>query len=466
MIHRCRRTVKKNAEPDVLTQTVAQEVEQDILRLLGAQDFTRRVDFDAVESLIKSRALNFAASLLETFLDQDDSDHPSNHIPCDCGAPARYRGQHARTLTTAVGDITYHRAYYYCDDCTQGWFPKDQAMGLDSRALSPGVVRMIGQVAGRESFAQSHTLLHELASVRVSIKQVERTAERLGKDIRQYEVRQVEQESLPARTMYLGVDGTGVPMIRSETEGVKGKQPDGTSKTREMKVATVWSCDRCDEQGHARIDVSSVTHTAAIESAGTKDLAMHLAPFAQRMEREALRRGFYDANRQVVIGDGAKWIWACFTELFPTAIQILDLFHALEKIWDISKLVYGDDAEIGRQWAKNTCAALRTGEIEDVIDILHPLSVQGEKIKNALGYFERNHERMRYKTFREQGLCVSSAAVEAGCKNVIGTRLKRGGMHWSKDGANSIASLRSYIISNRFDDYWYAQPKTPHICEK
>ena len=62
---------------------------------------------------------------------------------------------------------------------------------------------------------------------------------------------------------------------------------------------------------------------------------------------------------------------------------------------------------------------------------------------------------MGYQTFREQGLCVSSAAVEAGCRNVIGTRLKRGGMHWSRNGANSIASLRACIISGRFDDFWY-----------
>ena len=312
------------------------------------------MDFEAIETSVKSSAMNLAASILERFLNQDVSDYPSNHVSCSCGALARYRGHHLRRLTTAVGDIEYRRAYYYCDSCRQGWFPRDRSMGLDGSAVSPGVVRMIGQAAGRESFAQSQVLLHELACVRVSIKQVERTAERLGEETGNHERRQVGLESPPARTMYLGVDGTGVPMIRSEVEGVKGKQPDGSSRTREMKVATVWLCDRMDEKGRMRIDTASVTHTAAIESAGTADLASELAPFARRMEREALRRGFYEADRQVVIGDGARWIWACFSELFPGAIQILDLYHALEKVWKLSRIIYGDAGQLGRQWAEDT----------------------------------------------------------------------------------------------------------------
>jgi len=328
-------------------------------------------------------------------------------------------------------------------------------MGLDSRAVSPGVVRMIGQAAGREDLAQSQTLLRELAAVRVSTRQVERTAGRLGEDISQYERHHFEQESMPASTMYPGVDGTGVPMIRSETEGVKGRQSDGTSKTREMKVATAWTCDRFDDQGHARIDTVSVPRTAAIERAGTRDLATQPAPFAQRMEREAMRRGFYDVDRQVVIGDGAKWIRSCFAALFPGAIRIPDLYHALEKIRDISKPVYGNDTEIGVQWARNAGKTVKAGEIETLTRMLIPFSSHGEKIDNTIGYFDRNRERMRHQAFREQGLCVSSAAVEAGCRNVIGTRLKRGGMHWSKHGANNMASLRSSVISQRLDDYWY-----------
>ncbi|MCY3770020.1 MAG: ISKra4 family transposase [Gammaproteobacteria bacterium] len=370
-------------------------------------------------------------------------------------ATARYRGNRTRKLTTVVGPIEYQRACCHCKACRQGFFPKDQAMGLDASAGSPGVVRMIGQSAARESFAQSRVWLHELAGVRVSTKQVERTAQRLGKQISDLERGDVALESPPAQTLYRGVDGTGVPMTRQETEGVRGKQADGTSRTREMKVVAVWQCDRFDENDHARTDRTSVTYTAAIETANSPALATELAPFVKRVEREALRRGFYDADTQVVLGDGALWIWQCFAELFPQAVQILDIYHAKQKVWDLSKVIYGQGTDTGRQWAETTIEILRAGQIEQLMAILKPFASMHAEAETATGYFARNRKRMRYAEFRAKGLSVSSAVVEAGCKNVVGTRLKRGGMHWSKAGANNIAALRSTIISNRFDDFWY-----------
>ncbi len=61
---------------------------------------------------------------------------------------------------------------------------------------------------------------------------------------------------------------------------------------------------------------------------------------------------------------------------------------------------------------------------------------------------------MRYRKFRTQGLCTSTGAVEAGCKVVIGTRLKRAGMHWTVKGANAITALRCSKLGGRFEDFW------------
>jgi len=172
--------------------------------------------------------------------------------------------------------------------------------------------------------------------------------------------------------MYLGIDGTGVLMVRSETEGVKGKQPDGTSKTRKMRVATAWTCGRLDEKGEARISMllrSPTPRPSKVQVPGTQ-----LACFARRMKREAMRRGFYNASHQVAIRDGTRWIWSCYSELFPKAIGILDLHNALEKIRDLPKVVYGNDTEIGMQWARNTSKTVKAGEIETLIDILTPIT--------------------------------------------------------------------------------------------
>ena len=142
------------------------------------------------------------------------------------------------------------RAYYHCADCGEGFCPRDRELGLEDRSLSPALVRMVGAVASLVSFQESSLLLEELAGVEVGTKQVERCAESLGEEVARWERETVEPDSAPlARTLYLGMDGTGVPMRAPELQGRAGKQPDGSARTREAKLCTVWSAEKRDEEG-------------------------------------------------------------------------------------------------------------------------------------------------------------------------------------------------------------------------
>jgi hypothetical protein len=120
------------------------------------------------------------------------------------------------------------------------------------------------------------------------------------------------------------MDGTGIPMRTQELLGRSGKQPDGSAKTREAKLCAVWSAEGRDPKGFAMRDAGSVTYSAAIESAASDDTDKAYPAFAQRVLREAQRRGFQRAARQVILGDGALWIWNLASEHFPHAIQIVD----------------------------------------------------------------------------------------------------------------------------------------------
>ena len=101
---------------------------------------------------------------------------------------------------------------------------------------------------------------------------------------------------------------------------------------------------------------------------------------------------------------------------------------------------------------------LERGKIEALVKILResaPASAELARIvANEAEYFARNAERMRYPAFRQQGLFVGSGVVEAGCKTVIGARLKRSGSFWTVAGANAIIALRCCRLSHRFEDYW------------
>jgi hypothetical protein len=376
-------------------------------------------------------------------------------VPCvGCQHRARYAGRHTKTFETVLGPLTLQRAYYHCALCDAGFCPRDRALGLVDTSLSPAVTRMVGLVGAMVSFAEGHDLLHELAGVEVEAKQVERTAEALGRAIAADERRLVEPSPPTAPTMYLGMDGTGIPMRVCELEGRAGKQADGSAKTREVKLCTVWTAEARDQEGIAVRDRGSVSYSAAIESAAARDTDATPSDFAARVDREARRRGFDQATRRVVLGDGAVWIWNVADEQFPGAIQIVDLCHAKGHLSDVAKAIYGAPSHLGAHWAKQRHDDLDEGKVEGLLDALRAHADTNKEAAKCFGYITRNQSRMRYPEFRAQGLCVSTGVVESGCKVAIGARLKRGGMHWTVAGADAIIALRCAKLSGRFEDFW------------
>lgn len=242
-------------------------------------------------------------------------------------------------------------------------------------------------------------------------------------------------------------------MRRSECENRRGKQPDGSAKTREAKLVTGWSCEDLDPNGMPRRDRDSVTYSAAIESAASLDTDPNAAPFVRRVTREAQRRGFHQAQRGVILGDGAPWIRNLADEHFPEVVQIVDSFHAKGHLFDVAKAVYGPGTDLADQRGKQRRDELDDGRIDAVLSAVQVHAGTCQEARKCLAYLTGNRNRMQFPTFRALGLCVTTGVVEAGCKNIVGSRLKRGGMHWSVDGANAILALRCSLLSNRFDDF-------------
>jgi len=401
----------------------------------------------------RRQALRLAARALEQRLNADTSDHGGPQRPCPCGGSAYYHGRHEKTFESVLGPLRLQRAYYHCPHCQRGFCPRDQALGLEGSALTPGVLRMTASAAALVSFEESSGLLHELAGVEVSAKQVERVAEALGAEIAVDERQQVEKMLPLAPTLYLGMDGTGVPMRAPEVAGRASKQPDGSAQTREAKLVTVWSAESRDKKGTPIRDPGSITYSAAIESAATPDTRPELSDFAARVLREATRRGFAEATRRVVLGDGSAWIWNTTAELFPDATPILDRFHAKEHLSTVGKVIFSNSAA-GQEWIQQRYDELDAGRLSSLVQALHAYARPYPEARECIHYLWNNRQRMRYPKFHQQGLCTSTGVVEAGCKVVIGTRLKRAGMHWTVKGANAIIALRCCKLSGRFEDFW------------
>ena len=396
---------------------------------------------------------------MQARLNADTSDQVGPSLACACGQPARYAGRRAKTFAFAsvLGPLTLERAYYHCAVCDAGVCPRDRALGLVDTSLSPGVLRMVGIVGAMVSFEEGHALLHALAGVDVATKHVERAAERLGREVAEDERRVVEPPAADepvAPTLYLGMDGTGVPVRKAEVVDRAGKQPDGSAKTREVKLCTIWSAESRDKDGTPVRDAGSISYSAAIESAAQKDIEETPSAFAARVVREATRRGVDRAARRVVLGDGALWIWHLADEHVPDAVQIVDRFHAKQHLSDVAKSIYGAGSDLGTYWARARHDELDAGDLDAVLTALRGHAPHDDEARKCVDYIDRNRARMDYPAFRAAGLCTSTGVVEAGCKVAIGTRCKRAGMHWTVAGADAIIALRCCTLSGRFEDFW------------
>jgi hypothetical protein len=315
---------------------------------------------------------------------------------------------------------------------------------------------MIGAVGARVSFQEGRELLEQLADIRVTTKQVERTAEAVGSRLAEHE-RSVRDEQVPtAPTLYLGLDGTGVPMRAEELAGRAGKQPDGTAKTREVKLCAIWSAQSRDLEGRACRDAGSVTYSAAIESARLHDSDPGISAFAERVCREAKRRGFNRIPQQVVVADGAAWIWNLVSEHFPDAIQILDRYHAKQHLAEASRAIWGPGpgTELAQAWLPQRYQELEAGNLDDLIAAYSRHADDCPEARLCAEYLATHRHRMRYPAFHALGLCTTSGVLEAGCRVAVAQRLKRSGMHWTVRGANAILALRCTVLSGRYEKYW------------
>jgi hypothetical protein len=412
---------------------------------------------EAVEMLVRSAMHQAGAAALTELLRFPEPEQRT--IPCPCGRQARYRERRSKTVLTVVGKVEVSRPWYLCPRCHQGQFPADAELDVVDTEFSPGVRRMQALVGQDAPFDQGREQMKLLAGLEVTTKSVERVAEAIGADIAHGEHAEIDRAvqlelpvivGEPVPVLYVQMDGTGVPVVKKETVDRQGKTEDLPAHTREAKLGCVFTQTAWDEDGFALRDPASTTYTGAIESA---------EQFGKRLYVEAWKRGWSRAEKKVVIGDGAEWIWNLAQQHFPGAVQIVDLYHARQHLWDVVRLLHPNDPKRQNAWiGLHQKRWLDKGKIGKLVASLRSIRVPdadlAKKIRNEAAYFANNAARMNYPRFRKHHLFVGSGVIEAGCKTVIGHRLKQSGMFWTVKGANAILALRCAYLNGRFEDYW------------
>jgi len=363
-------------------------------------------------------------------------------------------GTQPKMVLTLLGYITLRfRQYLYNPEQRTGRFPLDEALELID-GYSPAVAKCLcraGALAGSFEAASQDLLTYQ--GLEIDARQVQRMIERVGPKMAQWRSTQSPVHNPTAGEVFcVSGDGTGVPMRRKALRGRKGKRPGQRARTREVKVGAVFTHRRpaLEDQRPER-DYQSTSYIAQITSA---------EEFGIALRAEALRRGMAWAKVVVFLGDGAAWVWKLARLNFQGAVCILDFYHATEHLMLLANLLYGEGSaqakKLFRRWRKH-CLADKVDQV--IAQAKTDLPKRGKArtlAKKQLAYLARNRSRMLYQTFRKAGYFIGSGVVEAGCKTLVGQRLKQSGMLWGLKGAGHLLTVRAALLSRWFDTFWKA----------
>ena len=384
--------------------------------------------------LLLQSAIQIFGPLLQQRVDQIDAAYQPN-------PQMRRHGRRPLQVNTLLGPVTLQRDYYIGP--RGGHCPADAALGLEGSA-TPALARLVCRAAAQQPYGAASRDLAEYGCIAVDERQIQRMVQHIGPQCDSWLASQPSSgQAVPI--LYVSCDGTGAPMRKAELEGRKGRQEDGSAKTREVKLGAIFTQHKVDTDGRPMRDHESTTYIGGFQSS---------QEFGLLLLQEARRRALGAAHQVIYLSDGAAWAEEIARQCFTGAVSILDFYHAAQRVHQLAALLQPTEPKkLASRWVK----LLLKDQISTVI-------AQAKKLQQALpdlmdpdnnlSFLERHQDRMHYGHYRKKGWFIGSGVVEAGCKNVVGKRLKQSGMFWSEAGATCVLNFRTLLLSNRFDCFW------------
>lgn len=328
--------------------------------------------------------------------------------------------------------------------------PLDKRLKLTKQSWSPetirNAVRLGVEIASYERAAATFEALTRLPLSKSSLQRlVTETGARL-----------VEEQKAEANAM------VQVPKIEEEVVWREIPEPD----SEVMAVSSDGVMINLIDEGWKEVKVVSVSAVSRSVDAESGEVEVHLshhsyragmwdaATFTNHHWAESCRRGLEKAKTIVCISDGALWIWAMVFLCFSTRVEILDWWHAVQRLWDIALGTYSPAN--AAPWVHQAKGWLARSQLRYLFRQVRQLYPRGtplpEPVRQAIGYLFRNRHRMDYAAFRQRGFPIGSGTIESACKTVVQARMKQAGMRWSRNGAQSMIALRCLLLSDRWHE--------------
>jgi hypothetical protein len=372
-------------------------------------------------------------------------------------------------VISLFGRVAYQRSYYAGCACGKGKAPLDERLGLQPNQVTSGLASLLGMGGIELAFDYASDWLAPFLLFEVSENTIRKETQGYGElqikreetwiqqsqDPAALQVRMRTEKERPQR-VYGSIDGALVRIEeRSKTEST-------SEKWREMKVGCFYQVEPVPRsqqtKRHQEKQARGQPALRAKEMRYFCDIA-EADDFAPLLWATGCQINADLAAEIVFVCDGAKWIWRLVETYFPQAIQILDWYHAEERLEKIAQdLFQGDPANI---WLTTVLTAMWDGDTDFVISACESLATKSEIAAQALTYFRNNAHRMQYHKFREQGYMIGSGTVESGCKQIVTQRLKRAGAQWNLQGARLTAKARAAWLSGHWEDLCSRRDQLP-----
>ncbi len=417
-------------------------------------------DLDGIEIAIRDVAHSSGAAMYRPLPGRVGAELPTPGCPT-CGKPMERHRKLGKSFASRLGPVEAGRTCRRCRGCGSGFFPPDRAPGLEGQTATPRAAGVVADAVVSDSFGEASRELRTLAGARVPATTLRRWARELGEEAQRFEREVVEEGKPGAERVYIEADGTGVPMRRSETEGVRGRQEDGSARTREAKVIATFTAEGTHPKtGAPTKDGDSGAVSALIDSAAAVGGVSRASEFAGRLDRQLCRDGVYRAREVVPVSDGAAWITDVADGL-PAGMgktYIPDVFHALEYASAALRALVGRDGAHRARLAE-TKARLLDGKVGRVIAELRPHRDRNRDVAKRIDCFEANRERMRHDGYRARGMQIGSGQIGSCCRQMVATRFRRSGCRWSVRGANALLALKTCCRNLWWEQFvlWKAQ---------
>ena len=400
----------------------------------------------SIESTAHEAANKFELKRIQEKIIKYNKGYQGSIITCPkCGKQKHYyKGDREKILSLQSGKLKVKRAYYCCKDCGYKSCPLDEKLGLVKGQEQGHLREKLSLIGVLSPYHQAPDICQVMLGDATYASSAKRLLERESDS---FESEEKEEKTLDVRsedTVYIEIDGHMCPT----------REPRRDSKDqgfREAKAVTVFKEDEILKVSKNRRKIQEQVLKAQVCSSSV---------FKNLVENVLDSEEVLSAERVVVRGDGAHWIWNISKELIPNAIEILDYSHAKSYLHEASKIIFGENSsELSCAWIKEQKKLLFEDKVEDVISGMISKSCNKPKLEHIITYLKNNVHRMKYDSFEKMGLGIGSGAIESAGKRIASGRIKGSGMRWNVKDLNKFLKLRCAFFDNSWLSYWKSQYK-------